>query len=326
VQRYAQMAGMRGWLELERGDLPAAEADLAGARELASELPAPSGPFAGMLALVLAERGRPEEADELLAAAGLAGDLPEHQVMNVVLHARARTRLLQGRHEEALADALEVGRRYERLGIRRAVPAWRSLAAGLLARRGDGERARALAYEELGLAERWGTPLALGLAWRGIGAATGELGPLEAAVRELERSPSRLERARALVDLGAALRRAGRRADARRPLTLGMDLAHACRAAPLAERAREELRAAGARPRRLAVTGADALTAAERRVAELAARAMTNRRIAEELFVTTATVETHLRHAFRKLGIAGREELAAALASGEGGEKIRVPS
>lgn len=95
-----------------------------------------------------------------------------------------------------------------------------------------------------------------------------------------------------------------------------MDAAHACGAVPLAERARQELRASGARPRRPALTGAQALTASERRVAELAAEGLGNRAIAEQLFVTTATVETHLRHAFRKLGIGSREELAAALASG----------
>jgi DNA-binding CsgD family transcriptional regulator len=158
-----------------------------------------------------------------------------------------------------------------------------------------------------------------------VGLATGDIAALEAAVGHLAGTHARLELARARVDLGAALRRSGRRADAREPLRLGMDAAHACGAAPLAERARDELRAAGARPRRLATTGAQALTASERRVARLAADGLTNRRIAEELFVTMATVETHLRHAFRKLGIRSRDDLAAAL-SGEEGQKIRVPS
>jgi DNA-binding CsgD family transcriptional regulator len=63
----------------------------------------------------------------------------------------------------------------------------------------------------------------------------------------------------------------------------------------------------------LALSGADALTPSERRVAELAASGLTNRRIAQELFVTTATVETHLRHAFRKLDVRSRGELESAL-------------
>jgi DNA-binding CsgD family transcriptional regulator len=80
-------------------------------------------------------------------------------------------------------------------------------------------------------------------------------------------------------------------------------------------RSGDELRATGARPRRLALSGAQSLTAAERRVAELASTGLTNRRIAQELFVTTATVETHLRHAFQKLDVRSRDQLAVALAA-----------
>ena len=126
----------------------------------------------------------------------------------------------------------------------------------------------------------------------------------------LASSPARLHEAYARVDLGAALRRANRRAEARRPLETGMDLAHACGAKLLAERARTELLATGARPRRLAVSGTGALTPSEKRVVVLAAQGLTNRRIAQHLFVTTATVETHLRHAFRKLDVKSRTELA----------------
>jgi DNA-binding CsgD family transcriptional regulator len=92
-----------------------------------------------------------------------------------------------------------------------------------------------------------------------------------------------------------------------------MDAAHACGARPLADRARTELLATGARPRRLASRGADALTPSERRVAQRAAEGLTNRQIAQELFVTAATVETHLRHAFQKLDVKGRGDLATAL-------------
>jgi DNA-binding NarL/FixJ family response regulator len=79
----------------------------------------------------------------------------------------------------------------------------------------------------------------------------------------------------------------------------------------LARRAGDELRAAGARPRRDVVSGPDALTAAEHRVATLAAAGYNNREIAERLYVTQRTVETHLTHAFQKLSIAKRSELAA---------------
>ncbi|MGH2916909.1 MAG: helix-turn-helix domain-containing protein, partial [Solirubrobacteraceae bacterium] len=81
----------------------------------------------------------------------------------------------------------------------------------------------------------------------------------------------------------------------------------------LARRSREELRAAGARPRRRPLTGAGALTASERNVAELAAGGMSTRQIAAELFVTPKTVEGHLTRIYRKLRIASRGELAARL-------------
>jgi DNA-binding NarL/FixJ family response regulator len=243
----------------------------------------------------------------------LSDALPEHQVMNPVLYSRALVRVAQGRTDDALADALELGRRYERFGIRRAVPAWRSLAAVLLCGRGEIGEALRLANEELELAERWGTPLAVGLALCRLGLVQGDLDRLAAAVDALAASRAQIELARARVELGAALRRANRRSAAREPLRLAMDAAHALGAAPLAERARDELRATGARPRRLAVSGIQALTASERRVAELAARGLTNRGIAQELFVTTATVETHLHRAFVKLGIRSRDQLAAAL-------------
>jgi ATP/maltotriose-dependent transcriptional regulator MalT len=96
-------------------------------------------------------------------------------------------------------------------------------------------------------------------------------------------------------------------------LTVNMELAHACGARALVARAREELLATGARPRRIVRTGADALTASERRVARMAAEGMTNREIAQALFVTMRTVEVHLTHAYQKLGISSREKLPAAL-------------
>ncbi|MDQ6915415.1 MAG: helix-turn-helix transcriptional regulator, partial [Actinomycetota bacterium] len=83
----------------------------------------------------------------------------------------------------------------------------------------------------------------------------------------------------------------------------------------LAERARDELAAAGARPRRPQISGVESLTASERRTAELAAEGLTNREVAQALFVTVKTVEWHLRNVYVKLGIGSRRELAAALAT-----------
>jgi DNA-binding CsgD family transcriptional regulator len=138
---------------------------------------------------------------------------------------------------------------------------------------------------------------------------------LRRAVDTLADSPALLWRAHALVDLGAALRRDGQVISARPILRDGMELAHRCGATPLADRAEEELRGAGGRPRRRAGVGADALTASERRVAELAAVGASNKEIAQSLFVTLRTVEMHLSNAYSKLEIRSRHELAAALAS-----------
>jgi DNA-binding CsgD family transcriptional regulator len=124
---------------------------------------------------------------------------------------------------------------------------------------------------------------------------------------------TRLERARAHAAAGAALRRAGRPVEARDPLRLAVDLARRCGAVELEKEALAELRAAGARPRRLLTSGAGALTPSERRVAELAAAGSLNREIADHLFVTISTVEFHLRRAYRKLGITSRSQLGKVL-------------
>ncbi len=146
------------------------------------------------------------------------------------------------------------------------------------------------------------------------GGSTG-ISHLQAAV-ELGRSiPPRLETLRSLVELGAALRRGGERAACRGPLQEAADLARQQGARRLYERARTELAASGARPRReLLLSGPESLTPSERRIAELAAGGQSNREIATMLFVTPKTVEYHLRNAYRKLDIQTRRELASALA------------
>ena len=126
------------------------------------------------------------------------------------------------------------------------------------------------------------------------------------------------------VDLGAALRRAGRTVEAREELGLAADLAHRIGATALLGRARDELAAAGTRPRRYAVRGIESLTPSELRVARLAAEGRTNREVAQALYVTPKAVEYHLANAYRKLQIAGRGELAAALREGGSTEVASV--
>ena len=136
---------------------------------------------------------------------------------------------------------------------------------------------------------------------------------LEKACRHFAASPARLELARSMTELGTQRRAAGERRAARALLRDAHDVAYACRADGLCDRARAELLLAGGRPRPPAGAGADALTPGERRVAEIAAQGATNREIARHLYLSPKTVEMHLRSAYRKLDLAGREGLAAAL-------------
>jgi DNA-binding NarL/FixJ family response regulator len=136
---------------------------------------------------------------------------------------------------------------------------------------------------------------------------------LEEAAELLEVSSQRIERARALAAVGAELRRARRPTDAREPLRRALELCEITGAKALEENVRSELYATGARPRTTALGGVESLTERELRVATLAADGQTNRDIAQALYVTPRTVEVHLSNAYRKLDIASRRELPAAL-------------
>src|SRR5262249_42005071 len=162
------------------------------------------------------------------------------------------------------------------------------------------------AREELELAQRWGAPRPIGVALRVLGAVEGSAEGrrlLSDAVDVLSPSPARLEHAKALIELGAALRRTNERSKAKPLLRDGLELAFACGASALVDRGNQELAATGARPRKLVLGGLESLTASERRVAQLAADELSNKDIAQQLFVTVKTVEVHLSHVYRKLDI-----------------------
>jgi DNA-binding CsgD family transcriptional regulator len=231
--------------------------------------------------------------------------------------ARGRLRAAQGRLEEALGDLLECGRRCRRLRVPTlGGGSWRSEAALVHAALGDADAARRLADEQLELARAFGRPRMLGASLRAGGlVAGGDAGRalLAEAVQTLQDAQAPLELARALTDYGAALRRAGQRIMARGALERGLDIAHHCGARRIAAQARDELITTGAKPRRDAISGRDALTPGELRVARLAIEGLTNREIAQALFVTAKTVDTHLGHAYAKLDISSRRDLAAAI-------------
>jgi DNA-binding CsgD family transcriptional regulator len=263
--------------------------------------------------LTHAEVGDAAAADAALADADLLGELSADQNSLRMLWWRARVHLALGRTAEADADLglLAQWHAETRIDWDPSTP-WRAARARVVAGDGSTDLARELAEEELVHAEHWGTPYAQGVALMARGLAepgAGAVGFLEQAVEALATAHAGIELARAHVELGAALRRAGRRTDARHPLATGMDGALRCGSPALANRAWDELRLAGARPRRQHVTGVESLTAAERRVAAMAAEGRTNRDIAQALFVSVKTVEGHLRNAYAKLGIEGRAGL-----------------
>lgn len=270
----------------------------------------------GALAACLLDQGRVADAREALVVGSLTGPIGPAPPLTEMLMVRMRVRAAAGEREAALADWRDaLGRPVQGAPaaswIENHIAAAEALRAG-----GDAPAARRLAGDALDAARRWDTPGAIGEALRGLariddGADTVEL--LREAVGLLERSPARLVQAQALVDLGAALRRRGDRRASRDPLREGLLLADACGAGGLAERARHELAASGVRVSRHTPAGAGLLTASERRIADLAAAGASNAKIAQSLFVTIKTVEFHLTHTYRKLGISKRTELHRAL-------------
>ena len=322
VPRFISMATMRSFAAYRTGALADAEADARDALE-ASRLYGHQFWVPGAVAVLLnplIENNMFDEAEQILSdtrVQELHGNSSAWGWAALLLPARGRMRLAEGRTSLALADLLACGDRHSSDANRSpALWSWRSEAALALAALGSHERAGVLAEQELALARQLNTSRALGVALRARGlvaAGRDGLAHLTEAVNVLAGSSAILEHARALLDLGAAQRRSGRRADARTLLYHSLDRANQCGASALAARASEELLAAGARPHRSRSPGPDALTPSERRIARLAADGHSNPEIAQALFLTRRTVETHLTHAYQKLGINSRERLADVL-------------
>ena len=323
VFHFSSLSMTRAIFQYARGMLNDAEAD---ARAALETLPRRNvwfvGTANGWLAQILVERGAIDEAAGLLDAVEptVASDAFSRSPL---LRARALVEAARGNHRAALAGALELGAALAAFGHTNpaaSYPAWRSLAAVEHHALGEPREAIALAQEEVQLARAWGAPVTLGRALRILGLIeAGESGieRIREAVALLSDSPAQLEHAYALANLGATLRRANQRAEARDHLRQALELAQRAGATLLAEHAHEELIATGARPRRVELSGAASLTPSERRIAAMAAEGMSNREIAQALFVTLRTVEMHLSNVFRKLGVSSRTQLAAALATAE---------
>ena len=309
----------RAELYVHVGDLVNAEVDARSLREIATVYGWPLGLGMALAALgeVLIERGELAEAEQVLfdgPYGAAAGALPHVYMTLWVLRVRGLLRIAQGRLEEAAVELRECGRRALAMDhLNPSVVIWRAHLAVVLHQLGQEVEARALIEEELARARVFGGRRALGIALCGAARISCDVSLLREAVATLDASAAIVETARAELALGAALRGEGDIDAAKAALRRAVDLAHRSGARAIEDAALAELRATGARPRRRLTTGAGALTPSERRIAELAAAGQQNREIAEALFVTTATVEYHLRNAYRKLSISSRTQLTDAL-------------
>lgn len=311
----------RARIHLTLGDVAAAAED---ARAAMAVLPTDTVSVADgcrftMMAEVLLETDRVAEAltisDTLDALR--ASPFGETSLTRTLDAAVARVLLAAGQTERALERLRALAVWYAAWGTQ--TPSWPGHSDTLpLALRDAGHRdeARAAAADALQRARALGLRDATARALRVAGCVEGGdrgLELLTEAITVLGDSPARLEWIRVRIELGAALRRGGRRRAARDPLLAARDLAVRCGARALERRAHEELLASGARPRRTAVEGPNALTPSELRVARLAAAGMDNPTIARTLVLSRKTIEMHLSQAYRKLGVAGRGDLGAVI-------------
>jgi DNA-binding NarL/FixJ family response regulator len=312
------------WIECLRGDLVAAQAYAREAYEAAVGLG--SGWFRGLglafCALVDAYRGNAEavrtEAAEALVLLRQGGwTLRE----SWALWAVGLLELSLG-NPAATARALEpLAQRVEAAGkVAMTRSAFLPDEIEALVALGELQRAERLLeiLDAYGRSSGLAWPLATAARCRGLLlAAEGEIGgalrALEEALTHQASLEMPLELARTLLVCGQIQRRQKRKRAARDSLVQALDLFERSGAALWAKRAREELGRVGVRPR-----APQDLTAAERRVAELAAGGLTNQEVAAAAFLSPKTVEANLTRIYRKLGIRSRAELGVRLAERSG--------
>ena len=311
----ANLSGLRAFICTRRGDLVAAEADAEAAIDLARDLLGVEFVVLAVSSAVLVGLDRdqtPESLRRLIDSSRVAYD-DEFSPSSQLRYASGVLRAADRNYEGAIEELLDCGMEHPALGGENpAVLPWRSAAALSLAELGRHAEARDLVADEVRRAQAFGAPRALGVALRVqalVGPARLRAELLRQARSLLEASGARLEHARVLADLGATLRAAGERTAAREPLLEALTLSTRCGARALERRVRAELASIGVRPRTVPSAGGDSLTPSEMRVAQLAADGGTNREIAQTLFVTEKTVETHLGRTFRKLNISSRRQL-----------------
>ena len=307
----ALSAYLRGRLAHGRGDLTAARAEL----ETALANPSAAG-AAGVarLAHVLTDLGELDAADRLISGHVPPAPAGRTWAAAALTFARASLQMARNQHRDALKGFAEAGRILAALGIDNpGLLHWRSRAASCHAVLGDRAAATSLAAEEVALARHWGAPRALSTALAAAGMVTLDADAALEAVTVLDGTEAESHRAAALVNLGAVQWETGAAGQAHGHLQAGYALARMIGARPTWLRAARYLKHAGGRPDLGRISGVSALTTQERAVAERAAAGATNRQIADEMVLTQRTVEQYLTGAYRKLGITGRSQLAAAL-------------
>ena len=319
-QSFEIFSALRGYTMHRRGDLAEAAADIEPI--LAAEPQREGLNIAQLVALLtrvclMVETGRAHEAEAIAKSANIPRASEHTPFVAMLRYGEGIAQLAQAKFGDAQTTLERVGSVCEAGWIRSPVVVpWRSGLALALAGTARHDEGVELAREELRLAEGCDVNRARGLALRALGLLVGGtegLEHLEASVLAFARSPARLELGWASYELGAALSRANRRRDARAPLDRALDQALTSGAELLATRASEQLQALGARPRSVLLTGTDSLTPSERRVCRLATEGLKNAEIAQALFVSLKTVETHLRSSYRKLDISSRGDLPRTL-------------
>jgi DNA-binding CsgD family transcriptional regulator len=312
---YAEASWTRALILYARGRVEEAAADAHAAIERLE----PRGNMHALTAMAvlvqcMIDRGELDEAAQLIDSADL--ELIETPLVKAhFLIAGARLHLSRGEIEPARRNIDELRSVFnDDAALNPTVFSWRSLAAIVAHRSGDQRACRRYFEEEIELARSFEVPIALGIALRRRAStepAAQALSSFQSAVAVLEGTDAVLELAHAHVGVGRCLRRRSKRLDARRHLSIALDLAHRCDATVLMTDIRHELTAAGGRPRRAALSGKESLTPTEARIAKLAAHGARSRDIAEQLFVSRNTVTWHLRNVYRKLDVDSREQLTA---------------
>ena len=314
---YAEASMIRALVHYARGQVNESAADAQAALDiLESRHNSHSQTALATLVNCMIERGELAEAEDIFRKMG-SSPASTPAIDAYVLLARGRLHLQRNNIDAAQQDLEEVEHMVEDFGdTNPTMLPWRSLAGVIAHMSGEEARSRKLIGDEIRIAQMFELPIPLGVSLRRRALTeSGEqaLATLREAVSVLQGTEASLELARAHAGLGRGLRRAGQRVEARAQLGIGMDLAHRCGATAVEAEIREELAAAGGRPRRSALTGVESLTPTELRVAQLAAQGMSNSRIAEQTFVSRNTVAWHLRNIFRKLAVESREQLLSVV-------------